>query len=315
MRKMARKRIKMNSSAVSLEEVIPRFLTSKSAEGVSEKTLRNYRWHFHCIGKHLDMRKTFDELTKEHLDSLIVSMRESGLSHNSISSYMRVMRTFLRWSKEQGYTELEIPNIRDKETMKDTYTDDELALLLKKPSNTCDFSEYRNWVIVNFLLNCGCRAATIRNIRNCDVDISRGQVFFRHTKTGKIQLIPLCHTMKKILMEYMEVRGGGEGDYLFPNDFGGMMTEHSLRSAIYRYNKRRGVQKTSLHLFRHTFARKYLVDCGGDAFTLQRLLGHSTLEMTKHYCAIYDTDIFKNFDLFSPLAMMTQSKGKIQKRS
>ena len=104
--KMARKRIKMNTSTMTLAEVFPRFLTSKTAQGVSEKTLKTYRWHFHCIGKHLDLGTSFEELTKERLELLIVSMRKSGLSHNSISSYMRVMRTFLKWSKEQGYTTL-----------------------------------------------------------------------------------------------------------------------------------------------------------------------------------------------------------------
>ena len=72
-----------------------------------------------------------------------------------------------------------------------------------------------------------------------------------------------------------------------------------MRQSIARYNTRRGVRKTSIHLFRHTFARKYLIDCGGDAFTLQKLLGHSTLAMTKHYCAIYDADLTKNYDNFS----------------
>ena len=75
---------------------------------------------------------------------------------------------------------------------------------------------------------------------------------------------------------------------------------------------RRSVQKTSIHLFRHTFARKYLIDCGGDAFTLQKLLGHSTLAITKHYCAIYDADLTKNYDNFSPLAQMKAGGAKLK---
>lgn len=85
-----------------------------------------------------------------------------------------------------------------------------------------------------------------------------------------------------------------------------------MRQSIARYNTRRGVQKTSIHLFRHTFARKYLIDCGGDAFTLQKLLGHSTLAMTKRYCTIYDADLTKNYDNFSPLAQMKASGAKIK---
>ena len=67
-------------------------------------------------------------------------------------------------------------------------------------------------------------------------------------------------------------------------------------------------------MFRHTFARKYLVDCGGDAFMLQKLLGHSTLVMTKRYCAIFDADIAKNYDRVSPLAQMYHPKEKIKKQ-
>ena len=45
---------------------------------------------------------------------------------------------------------------------------------------------------------------------------------------------------------------------------------------------------------------------------LQKLLGHSTLKMTRHYCNIYDADLAKNYDRLSPLAIMSQPKRKIQ---
>ena len=168
-------------------------------------------------------------------------------------------------------------------------------------------------MIVNFFLNSGCRAATVRNIQNRDVDLQARQIILRHTKVGKIQVIPLCSLMVSILQDYMEIRGGAEEDYLCCDQYGEMLSENALRLAIAAYNQRRGVQKTSIHLFRHTFARKYLVDCGGNAFTLQKLMGHSTLKTTKIYCNIFDADIAKNYDTFSPLAQISKPKERIRK--
>ena len=119
---------------------------------------------------------------------------------------------------------------------------------------------------------------------------------------------------KKIFSRLPREYPSEDNDPLFCTEYGLPLTENALRKSIVRYNTRRGVNKTSIHLFRHTFARKYLIDCGGDAFTLQKLLGHSTLQMTKHYCAIFDADIAKNFDNFSPLAQMKQGGERITLR-
>lgn len=311
---MARK-ITMNaSSGKTVAEVFADFVISQTAQGLSPVTLTNYTNHFHSISRHLDISQRMDILTKGNLEAMVVSMRQSGLAHNSISSYCRVLRTFLGWCQREGMTVPPLPQIKDKETVKESYTDDELEAILKKPKKNCTFCEYRNWVIVNFLMNCGCRASTIRNIQNRDVDLDTKQIVFRHNKNGKIQAVPLCSVMVSILREYMTIRKGKLEDYLFCDQYGGMLSMNALRLAVARHNQSRGVEKTSTHLYRHTFARKYLVDCGGDAFMLQKLLGHSTLKMTKHYCAIYDADIAKNFDRFSPLAQMAQPKEKIHRR-
>ena len=74
--------------------------------------------------------------------------------------------------------------------------------------------------------------------------------------------------MVNILRAYMKIRGGKQTDYLFCDEYGRMLTENALRLAIMHYNHSRGVEKTSIHLFRHTFARKYLVDCGGNLWRM-----------------------------------------------
>ena len=272
---------------LSIKGAFDNFVVAQMAKGVSDKTVEIYHAHFHSISRHLDTALTFNELTQADLDRMVVSMRQSGLAHNSISSYLRVFRTFMNWCIRQGYTTLNVPNYKQVETVKETYTDDELLRLLKKPAKDCNFCEYRNWVIINFLLNSGCRASTIRNILIGDVFLADCQIIFRHTKTHKVQTVPLCSQMVNILRAYLKIRGGKQTDYLFCDEYGKMLTENALRLAITHYNHSRGVEKTSIHLFRHTFARKYLVDCGGNAFTLQKLLGHATLKMTKHYCNIY----------------------------
>ncbi|MBR2882654.1 MAG: tyrosine-type recombinase/integrase [Prevotella sp.] len=206
-----------------------------------------------------------------------------------------------------------MPKYKPEETVKETYTDEDLLVLLEPPAPTCRFSVYRTWVIINFLLNSGCRAATVRNIKNCDVDLEQHQVIARHNKNKKVQVIPLCRQMVTILREYQQIRGGAAEDYLFCNECGGQLTESALRQGIARYNQSRGLSKTGTHLFRHTFARKYLMDCDGNAFTLQKLLGHSTLKTTKIYCNIFDADIARNYDDISPLAQLKSSRQTVRR--
>ena len=305
-------KIKLVVSA-TIEETFSDFIISKKTKGLAEKTLQSYQSQFQAVARHMDVKMDIAMLQKADFDAMIISMRDASLSPNSINSYTRTLKSFFSWCNEQGITRLNIPLYKAEETVKETYSDAELAALLKKPDiRKATFAEYRDWVIINFLLNCGSRAATVRAIQIRDVDLDGGMVFYRHTKNRKAQVIPLCSAMVAILREYLRHRGGEAADYLFCTETGSQLTENGLRKSIARYNVRRGVQKTSIHLFRHTFARKYLIDCGGDAFTLQKLLGHSTLAMTKHYCAIFDADLTKNYDNFSPLAQMKANSTRIK---
>lgn len=70
-----------------------------------------------------------------------------------------------------------------------------------------------------------------------------------------------------------------------------------------RYNRSRGVEKTSAHLYRHTFAKKWIMN-GGDIFRLQKILGHSDLSVVKEYVQIFGTDLAVDFDKFNPLDRM-----------
>lgn len=147
--------------SASIEERFQQFLSASAARGLSDKTLKTYREHLLCISKHLDITTPLSNFTKQDAEDMVTSMRESGLSPNSISSYVRAFKSFLTWCNDEGYTSVSIPSFKPKDTMKETYSDEEIEKLLKRPKADCSFCEYRNWVIIQFFLNSGCRAATM----------------------------------------------------------------------------------------------------------------------------------------------------------
>ena len=224
----------------TIEDTFQDFILSRKTKGLAEKTLQSYQSQFRAVAQHLDVSMEMSALKRSHLDAMILSMRDRGLSPNSINSYTRTLKSFLSWCNEQGITHLNIPLYKAEETVKETYSDAELELLLKKPDiRKATFAEYRDWVIINFLLNCGSRAATVRAIQIRDVDLDAGMVFYRHTKNRKAQVIPLCSAMIGILQEYLRHRGGQATDYLFCTETGSQLTENGLRQTIARYNTRR----------------------------------------------------------------------------
>lgn len=295
-------KIKMHTTFCTFEECFDRFLINRKSKGLAAKTLQTYRNHYNSISHYLPPETAMDKLTKQDIEDMISHMRDKGLSSNSIASYTRTFKAFLSWCNEEDITKLNCKVYKAEETVKDTYTDSELKRLLKKPNlRQCTFSEYRNWVMVNLLLNCGLRSATMRSILIKDINLQNQTIIYRHTKNKSIQIAPLCGEMVCILREYLKLRQGKDEEVLFPSDENTPFTESGLHQAIAKYNLSRGVSKTSVHLFRHTYAERFLQN-GGSPFELQKILGHSTLAMTKHYCKIYDYDIVRKYDELSPLA-------------
>ena len=69
---------------------------------------------------------------------------------------------------------------------------------------------------------------------------------------------------------------------------------------MYDYNKKRGVERTGMHRFRHTFAKQWVL-MGGNVVSLQKILGHSSLEITQNYLNLLVTDVAKDVEEFNIL--------------
>jgi len=291
--------------------VFMRWIDAKKAEGVTNATIDSYKSYFIMISVRLDVSVPIDRLTEASIKNMILKAQDGGLSSATIRGMTATLKSFLHWCRDERLSDLDVKLYKADEAVKETYTDEELVKLLKKPDvKKCGFVEYRCWVIINLLLNSGMRSGTLREILIKDVDMDNSLIYFRHNKNRKQNISPMSSTMRTIMAEYLQYRSGNQEDYLFCSETGEQLTKSSLAHSIRRYNTKRGVQLASLHAFRHTFAKKFILDCHGDAFTLQRLLGHSTLDTTKKYMHIYDADLINNYDAMSPLEKLSSSCKK-----
>ncbi len=303
-----------------IPEVFTLFLEDKKVLGVAEKTIKSYEQKFKSCANFYDFNIPIDRFTDEDVKQIVYSMKHglrldgksTTVKDVTIASYMTSLKSFFSWCKLKGFSNVFIPLYHFETEPKEVYTEEEIRKLIKKPNlKKCSFCEYRNWVIVCFLLNCGCRAASLRNVLIKDLDFDNEMVVFRHTKNHKLLYVPIGMEMKRILKEYLSIREGTGEDFLFPNETNQQLTENALRLAIEKYNKSRGVSKTSIHLFRHYFAKTYIQN-GGDCFRLQKILGHKKIEMTVHYANLYGTDTKRGFEDFSALAVATSNSQRIK---
>ena len=76
-----------------------------------------------------------------------------------------------------------------------------------------------------------------------------------------------------------------------------------------RYGQKASITgvRCSPHTFRHTFAKNYLMN-GGDIFSLQKILGHSSLASVRVYLNLFATDVKKQHLRFSPVDNLAQSR-------
>lgn len=284
----------------TLAEASAEFFKHNKAKNLSAQTQQSYINKVNKFILFYGATKSIASISPKNLDDYMYELNESGIKPITVKTDMRHLRAFLNFCASRGYMEeLDVPMPRVEETIKEAYTDEELKLLLQKPK-TNSWVEFRDWTMVNYFYGTGQRLSTVLNIKVKELDLANHQVKLSHNKDKRQKYMPLSSAVVDILREYIYVSGLEAEDWLFPEYEGGQLKQRSAQSSIEKYNRSRGVEKTSIHLFRHTFAKNYIMN-GGNPAKLQKLLNHKTIHMTMHYVNLYGEDISSDLDTFNPL--------------
>ena len=85
------------------------------------------------------------------------------------------------------------------------------------------------------------------------------------------------------------------------------MSENAVKELFNRLKRRTKITRLHPHILRHTFATKYLMN-GGDVFSLQQILGHTSLEMVRKYSHLASAYIMRTHHKYAPLDNLARKK-------
>lgn len=225
-------KIKMKKQdQLTLEEGFEKFLQKCIIRNLAPQTLEYYQSGYVRLTDYFDKETLLSEIHSELLDEYVMNLRKQTNANDiTIASYMRAVRAIFYYFMKMGYmNQFQITIPRAVKKVKETYTDAELEILLKKPNvNRCTFTEYKTWAYVNYLLATGNRVSTALNLQVSDLDFENLLIRLRTTKNKKEQFIPMALSLRPILLEFLEVRGNESDNYIFCTNVGEKSTLRTM---------------------------------------------------------------------------------------
>lgn len=254
-------------------------------KGLSENTSQAYRRDITAFVDFCDTE--IDNITKIHVNSFILNLKEQKLSQTSISRKISALKSFFKWACANEYVKTNPISFIEQA---------KLPKHLPKVLSTNDIINLTNLnlkitdkIIIELLYSCGLRVSELCNLEINNINL-KAQHIICFGKGSKERIIPFGDYAKNILNTYLEHRNNiietkqlNTKKLLIQED--GRPTN---RQDIYRIIHSLGKQLNkdiSPHTLRHTFAT-HLLDNGADLRIVQELLGHSDVSTTQLYTHI-----------------------------
>ncbi|MCM3272977.1 tyrosine-type recombinase/integrase [Paenibacillus elgii] len=301
---------KYAAESLDLDVAIATFLRHCRVKNLTKETIRYYNEVLSYLKKtmaDIGVDRPID-LTKEHVDEIILARQDGNVSDATVNSFLRGIRSFFNYLHNEGFItdHLHVSLIKAESHIIKTFTKEQIKRVLAAP-NKATFTGYRDYVLMLLLLDTGIRVSEAEGILLPGINWKDRSIKV-FGKGRKERIVPFQSTLETHLREYVTIRGPLEHDFLFVNIDNSPMRKRTMQENISDYGKIANIKgvRVSPHTFRHTFARLYITN-GGDIFSLQKILGHSSLDIVRQYVNLFGTDVARQHRKYSPLDRLDEA--------
>ncbi len=310
---------------INISKALELFLFDRELKGNTKKTIENYMQQVTYFINYLSSDIDVTEITLETLRSyqyyLLKKDRYDNhpfnindnipISKITVQSYLRQLRVFIKYLYDEGYIKedltkkFKLPKAPNK--VIEILTDEEIEILLDLHKENSEL-QLRNKCIIALMLDSGLRRNEVLDLRYDHIFLTQNYIKILG-KGQKERLVPLGLMTKKLLVKYINFRSMPEYETnkLFIDKNLKPITDNAIKMMFLRLKKRTGIERLHPHILRHTFATKYIIN-GGDIFSLQQILGHTSLDMVRKYSHLASSYVISNHKRLSPLDEMQRKK-------
>jgi len=244
---------------------------------VSPATIEWYKHSFKWLGS--------ENPAQEDLKNAVMRMREKGLKATGCNSVIRAINAYLKWTGSPH----RVLYLKEEQRVLPTFSLLDIKKLLGYRPKPTNLYQRRLHLLILLLLDTGCRIDEALTLRASDCDLDN--LLFTVTGKGRKQRkIPFSLELRRHLARFLVALHPEQ--LIFATRYGKKLGRRNVLRDVKLLCHRLGFTppERTLHAFRHTFAVHYLRK-GGSVFHLQKVLGHSTLEMTRRYANLLTEDL------------------------
>ncbi len=206
---------------------------------------------------------------------------------------------------QEGYADAHIVRqvVRPKPEIKqiDPFSPQEIKAILAALDRPYTRSDYRHRMkaTILLLLDTGLRASEVCSLTVDMIDVRSGKIIVMG-KGSKERAVEIGPRTSQAIWKWIQYSGGKPGHPLFTSKTGRRIDRDALAHRVRELGLKAGVANCHPHRFRHTFAIMFLRN-GGNAYALQQLLGHSSMETVRIYIKLAQVDLEQAHRRASPV--------------